>query len=170
MAKGEERKGIVFYYEWQDQILRLPEAYQLQVIKAIWQYDKTGEKIKTEDGLLEVLMEKYYYEIDKQRDNWEAKSGRPAKYTMDLFIPYFEAGMRDSEIASRLGCSAKTVSRKRKEWTKLADMSSKTGQDKEEYVSYVLSKTLSSPNLSNFVQSEGMTPEEAMKLYKEAGF
>lgn len=177
MAKGEERKGPIFYYEWQDQIEQLPENYQLAVIKAIWHYDRYNEKLETTDGILAVLMEKYYFEIDKQKSNWEAKAGRPAKYTLDMFVPYFEQGLRDTEIAKQLGCSSKTVQRKRHEFESrtYCDEPSVGAQtsneldmdkDKEEYVSFVLSRTLSSPILSNFVQSSSDIQDKA----KELGF
>ena len=177
MAKGEERKGPIFYYEWQDQISQLPENYQLAVIKGIWQYDRYGEKLDTQDGLLAVLMEKYYFEIDKQKSNWEAKAGRPAKYTLDMFLPYFEQGLRDTDIARELGCSSKTVQRKRKEWESStyydgAAADTQTSEkldmdkDKEEYVSFVLSRTSPVGILSNFVQSDKDIQDKA----KELGF
>ena len=169
--KGEERKGPVFYYEWQDQIEKLPEQYQLPVIKAIWHYDRYNEKLNTEDGLLDVLLEKFYYEVDKQKTNWENKAGRPAKYSLDDFTPLFAQGMKDAEIARLIGCSTKTVQRKRKEWSSYVhDLSSKTGQDKDEYVSYVLSRTLSSPILSNFVQARDNGYNDLPDGGKELGF
>lgn len=164
MAKGQERKGPTFYYEWQDQIEQLPLDYQLTVIKGIWHYDRYEEKLDTDDPILKVLMEKYYYEIDKQRENWENKSGRPARYDLEQFAPYFDAGCKDSEIAKAIGCSAKTAARKRKEWIAASNLptSEPTGQNAEDFcpvnwtkdkeeeedLSFVLSKTMSSRILS----------------------
>jgi len=117
MANGADRDGIKFYYEWEDQIEELPEELQLEVIKAIWHYDRFGEKPNTSNPLLKVLLDKYFVEVDIQQDKWEKKAGRPATYPLEDFIPLFAQGLTDKQIADKLGCSTKTVSRKRKEQT-----------------------------------------------------
>lgn len=130
MTEGSERKGIVFYYDWQEQIFKLPEQYQLPIIKAIFDYDRSGQKFCPDDPILEVLLDKYYTEIDKQQVNWEKRTGRPAKYELDDFIPYFTQEFKDTEIAKAIGCSTKTVQRKRQEYRTKMDKTilSKSGQ------------------------------------------
>lgn len=119
MAKGEERKGIVFYYEWQDQIRQLPPETQLQVIWGILTYDETGKKLETDDPLLSAFMDKFYFEVDKQKQNWETRAGRPAKYQFMDFIPLFSQGLSNKEVAARIGCSERTALRKRKEYEEM---------------------------------------------------
>ncbi len=125
MAKGEERKGPVFYYEWQDQIDCIPPELQLDVFWGILNYDRYGERLdtsnidKSQRGLVSALMDKFYFEIDKQRANWETRAGRPAKYPLEVFTPLFAQGLTNKEIAEKVGCSERTVLRKRKDYDML---------------------------------------------------
>lgn len=111
-----ERKGMVFYYSWMDQLAKLSDEDQLIIINAIFNYDRTGARFESDNPFLNIALEKYYFEIDTQKKLWEKKVGRPVKYNLADFIPYFEAGAPAAEIAAALGCSVRTVANKMTEW------------------------------------------------------
>lgn len=164
MANGADRDGIKFYYEWEDQIEALPEELQLEVIKAIWHYDRLGEKPKTENPILRVLLDKYYVEVDIQQEKWEKKAGRPATYPLEDFIPLFEANLSDKQIADKLGCSTKTVSRKRKEHTE-NERKEKENKEKESKAVLCPMSGQETKVLSNTEQNEADALKEKMKEY-----
>lgn len=164
MANGSDRDGIKFYYEWEDQIEALPEELQLEVIKAIWHYDRLGEKPNTENPILRVLLDKYYVEVDIQQEKWEKKAGRPATYPLSDFIPLFEANLTDKQIAEKLGCSTKTVSRKRKEQAE-NEKKEKENKIKESKAVLCPMSGQETKVLSNPQQSSTKSLEEQLKEY-----
>lgn len=126
MAKGE-RNGPTFYYEWQDQIRDIEDkTIQNMLIWAILDYDRYGIKVDLEPykeqlgylgyGMCKSLLRDFYSDVDAQVSGWEKRTGRPAKYDLALFIPLFEDGWSNKEIAEKIGCSEKTVSRRKDEW------------------------------------------------------
>ncbi len=113
---SSDRQGIKFYYEWQDQILMLPIEDQLNVIKAIFKYDRYGERTEFNNIYLNMAMEKFYVDIDLQQERWEARTKQPARYPLEIFIPFFEQGLSTIEIAKKIGCTDRTVRNKKKEY------------------------------------------------------
>ena len=126
MAKSE-RNGPTFYYEWQDQIKDIEDKeIQNMLIWAILDYDRYGIKVDLEPfkerlgflgySMCKSLLRDFYSDVDAQVSGWEKRTGRPAKYDLGLFIPLFEDGWTNKEIAEKIGCSEKTVSRRKDEW------------------------------------------------------
>lgn len=122
-----ERNGPVFYYDWQDQIKDIEDVeLQNMLIWAILDYDRYNvkvdlapykDKLGVAYGFCKSLLRDFYSDVDAQTEAWEKRAGRPAKYDLGLFIPLFEEGeMNNKEIAEKIGCSEKTVQRRRDEW------------------------------------------------------
>lgn len=116
-----DRNGPTFYYDWIDQIEQLPEEYRWPIVSAILYYDRDGEKKVFDNPFLNIIADQYYVQIDNQQAKWSAAAKRPAKYEMDLFLPLFVEGWSNKEIAAKIGCSDRTVQRRRLEWEKLQE-------------------------------------------------
>jgi len=120
--QGGDRTGPLIYYDWITQLNKIPNKEdRWDILDAIIYYDEWGEKKEFDNPLLEVIAEKYYIEIDNQQQKWESAAKRPARYDMGMFVPLFAEGWTNQEIQEKIGCSLRTVQRKRIEWEKMCD-------------------------------------------------
>ena len=110
------RKGTLFYFTWIEQLRQLPPDVELEIIHAILDYDMTGKKADTENPIVKVLLEKYYFEVDLQKQNYDKKSRR---YQMSDFAPHFAAGLSVPEVIKATGAAKQTVYDWKAKWDAL---------------------------------------------------
>jgi hypothetical protein len=119
-----ELENFVFYGSFKKTIDVLPEQLGNKVLRAIINYGTAYElpKIKQDDAdsaIVYAIMQTIIPNIEAQKQKYEngSNGGRPIRYPQEDFDILFNSGFTNSQIIERLGCSEKTVERRRKIWT-----------------------------------------------------
>lgn len=129
-------ENFLSYGSFLDAIEKLPtEEYKGKAALCLLRYGHTREKITNGDMVLEMFLALVEPNIKKAKENYEKdkvnglKGGRPAIDRMKI-IELKNNGLTHEEVAEKLGCSTKTVSRALAEsgWTK---PDKRQNQDKE---------------------------------------
>ena len=87
-----EKKSMMLYFDTAEQWNMLTNEQAGELIKALLQYGKTGERINTDDGMISMAFSFMAAQIDRDGDKWEkrcernaangSKGGRPKKQTV----------------------------------------------------------------------------------------
>ena len=124
------RKGITFYYNWMEEILKLPAEMFEELLRTYFAFCLSGEEIDSDNLLVNTLLHAMLY--PQTIAGGEKYAKRSHKFPYEDFVPYFEQGMKNSEIAKILGCSDSTVRNKRKEWEEKGEPTTEKEKDKEQ--------------------------------------
>lgn len=113
-----------FLGSWVKQYDLLPtDELKKEFVECIFNFASKGQepdKEKTNPIIL-ALMESVIKQVKTYKTLRNNAQGRPEEYPLEIFIPYFEKGVSRNVIARDIGCSTKTIDRKRKEWEKACE-------------------------------------------------
>jgi hypothetical protein len=118
-----EYEKFVFYGSFRKTIEVLSEQVGNKILRAIMNYGTSYElpEIKSDDPdstVIYAIMQQIIPNIEAQKTKYENASngGRPVNHPQEDFDILFNSGFTNVEIVKQIGCSEKTVERRKKIW------------------------------------------------------
>lgn len=141
---NEERaKGFFCFASFYDSMVDLmksDEHLALMYIKAVMEYGLYGDYDDDSNNVINALMKPVIIAIDNAGKRQEknkmdgSKGGRKPKYDYEEVWRLADSGLKNSEIAKKIGCDPKTVKRIKDKRTSLENRNSwikeETGQNR----------------------------------------
>lgn len=153
-----EYENFMFYGSFLKTVDAIPDDYlKLKVMEAIVRYGCAWELPNAqEEPLVYAFLQMAIPNIDKAKDAYTAKGGRPSKYTQEEYNVLFEQGLSNKEVEEQLSVSHATVERKKKIWRAEKEKAKEKDKEKE--------KEKESEDMRNFDTFEGGAVNEKAKL------
>ena len=130
-----EYENFVFYGSFLKTVDSIPDKeLKAKVLEAIVRYGCSWQLPDQEkEPMVYAFLQMAIPNIDKQKDSYAngSKGGRPVTYTQEEYNNLFEQGLKNTEVAEKLGVSSSTVDRKKKIWKESKQKETEKENEKE---------------------------------------